>query len=406
MSVSTSTGGDLLTAERVDDPYPYFRRLRAEDPVHWSEAHHAWMLLRHDDVTQAFRDARLSADRVNTFVNEKVAAEDRGSFDAIVRLLGNWMVFKDPPDHGRLRRLVHMAFTTRIVERSRSQIVEAVDGLVGELERRGASDFVSDFAAPLPAIVIARMLGVPPEDHERFREWSNEVMNLVFGASGDADRHGRATRGLLALEGYFRDLLDRRRRAPTEDLLTALSVAEEKGDVLTADEVISTCILLLFAGHETTTNLLANGFLALYRNPAEREKLARHPELAASAVEELLRYDGPSKVMVRYVSEDHELRGRRIRRGQRVFLVQAAANRDPERFPDAERLDVARGDNDHLAFGYGIHFCLGAPLARLEGQLTFPRLLQRLPGLRVTAEHPEWHPTIVSRGLKSLPVSA
>jgi cytochrome P450 len=239
----------------------------------------------------------------------------------------------------------------------------------------------------------------------RFKQWSEDLAALVFGGSGAAERHDRALRGLAALEGYFRGLLERFQREPADNLLTDLARAEEKSDVLSADEVIATCVLLLFAGHETTANLLGTSILHLDRHPDERRRLAESPGLARQAVEELLRFDGPTKMQVRMAKEDVELRGKRIRAGQRVLLCQAAANRDPTRFTDPDRLDLGRLDNEHLAFGIGIHYCLGAPLARLEAEIALGTIAVELPEIRVATDAPEWHATILSRGLASLPVT-
>jgi cytochrome P450 len=245
---------------------------------------------------------------------------------------------------------------------------------------------------------------VPRADLEQFSEWSHELEPIIMGGLTPAERRERAVRSLTGLERYFTDLLGHYRRSPADNLLTALSRAEEQGDALTPDEVVGTCILLLFAGHETTTNLIANGVAALDKNPAAREQLRRNPDLAVSAVEELLRFDGPVKVQVRVAIEDLEIRGRPIRSGQRVFLVLAAANRDPERFVSPDELDLTRQENDHVAFGYGIHHCLGAPLARLEAQIVFAELVRRLPTLRVAAPGPRWRETALGRGMTQLPI--
>lgn len=397
---------NFLSPSLVNDPHPYLHALRSADPVHWSEHHQAWILTRYDDVAGAFLDERLSAARVRSLLPIELSAEERQAFDPIYRLLGNWMVFTDNPDHARLRRLGRAAFTGRMVERLRPTIAGLVDGLITEIERERRVDFVRRFAFPLPATVIAKLLGVPEEDLGRFKQWSEDVASLIFGGSGGPERRDRALRGLLALEGYFRGLLERFQREPADNLLTELGRAEEKGDVLSADEVIATCVLLLFAGHETTANLLGTGLFHLDRHPDERRRLVENPGIAPRAVEELLRFDGPTKMQVRMAREDVELRGKRIRAGQRVLLCQSAANRDPQRFPDPDRLDLDRTDNEHLAFGIGIHHCLGAPLARLEAEIALAALAERLPGLRVATDDPEWHVTILSRGLASLPVTA
>jgi cytochrome P450 len=393
----------FLDPDLVADPHPYLHRLRAEDPVHWSEHHQAWLLTRYDDVAAAFLDMRLSSERVGSLLPTAPTAEERETFDPIYRMLGNWMVFTDPPAHSRLRRLARAAFTGRTVERMRPVIQSVVDSLIDELARERRMDFVRGFAYPLPATVIAHLLGVPESDLGRFKQWSDDVATIVFGASDRAGRRDRAPRGLVALERYFRALLDRYRREPADNLLSDLARAEEKGDVLSSDEVVATCVLLLFAGHDTTTNFVATGVFHLGRNPDEWQRLGQDRRLAASAVEELLRYDGPTKMQVRIAKEDVELGGKGIRAGQRLLLCQAAANRDPERFADPDRLDLGRRENDHVAFGLGVHHCLGAPLARLEGQVAFAALAERLPGLRVI-QSPAWRPTILGRGLDALPV--
>jgi len=390
---------DLLAPGLVADPHPALHALRARDPVHWSARHQAWLVSRHDDVSAAFRDPRLSNDRVGSIFG----ASERDTVEA--RILSHWMEFQDPPRHTRLRALVSKAFTPRVVESLRPRVIELVDELLGDIAATPRCDLVAAFAHPLPASVIAEMLGVPAEDRVLFRGWSDDILGLVFG-SGGSERFERARKGFAELDAYFRALLEARRSAPRDDLLTALVAAEERGDALSRDEIVGTCVLLLFGGHETTTNLLASSVWLLDRHPAERERLRREPALLASAIEELLRFEGPSKMMVREVRAPLTLRERRLEPGQRVFLLQCAANRDPEIFADPDRLDLARRPNPHLGFGFGVHYCLGAPLARLEAQVAIAALLARFPGLRVLEEAPSWRPTLLSRGLAKLAVDA
>ncbi len=397
---------DFLAPAMVEDPHPYLHRLRAEDPVHWSTVHHAWVLTRYDDVSAAFLDTkRLSSRRIGSLLPADASLEERDTFDMIYRLLGNWMVFQDPPDHGRLRRLARAAFSGRIIAKLRPTIELLVRRLAGEVEAAGACDFVSAFAYPLPATVIAMLLGIPEEDLLRFRGWSEEIKPLVFGGDQREGRRESAMSGLRALGGYLRGLLEHYRREPGENLMTELSRAEEEGDVLTADEVTATCLLLLFAGHETTTNLIASSVYNLARRPDQRRRLRENLALAPTAVEEMLRFDGPAKMMVRIANEPIELRGKRIETGQRVIVCQAAANRDPEAFPDPDGLDVGRDPNEHVGFGLGIHFCLGATLARLEAEIALRELAVRLPELRVTVERPQWQPNVLGRGLIALPIA-
>jgi cytochrome P450 len=394
----------LLSPEIVQDPHPYFHALRARDPVHWSEIHRGWLLTRHDDVGAAFRDLRLSSARVSSLLPYEPSEIERASFAPIWRSLANWMVFKDPPEHAHLRRLARAAFAVRTVESLRPMITRVVDELLDRLETAGQADFVSTFAYPLASTVIANVIGVPAADQQRFRGWSEDVAEFIFG-SGRPDRRELGVNGVVQLETYFRELLERARRTDAQTLLGDLARVEETGETLSDDEVVATCAFLLFAGHETTANLIASAVLALSRFPRERERLCREPRLIPSAVEEALRFEGPAKLMVRIATADVEMRGRTIRSGQRVFLVQAAANRDPQRFVDPDRFDAAREDNDHYGFGYGIHHCLGAPLARLEAQIALSRLLERMPRLRVIDDTPRWRRTILMRNLERLHVA-
>jgi cytochrome P450 len=394
---------DMLTPELVADPYPYFHQLRREDPVHWNERYRAWVVTAYDDVVRLFRDPAISSDRISPYL-ERLDDAERAAMDPVFGVLSRWLVFQDPPDHTRLRRLVSKAFTIRAVEARRESIESVIGGLLDDLGADDEIDLIADFAYPLPAIVIAQMLGVPPTDRNLFKEWSDDISALVFGAVDDADRHERAQAGMVQLSDYLGELIARYRDSPGDNLISALVQAEEEGDSLSREEVVATCILLLFGGHETTTNLIANGLLALLRNPDQLEALRRDSALLASTVEEVLRYDGPAKVSMRVAARDIDVRDRRVREGDRVFLVPAAANRDPARFPDPDRFDVGRNDKGHVGFGFGIHFCLGAPLARLEGELGLGRLLARFPEMQLAGDDPRWHPTLLSRGMEALPV--
>jgi cytochrome P450 len=396
---------DLLAPEVVADPYPYFARLREEDPVHWNERSRAWLLTRYGDIVAALRDPRLSADRVSEYFTAGLGPQDRVLMTPAFEVLARWMVFRDPPDHTRLRGLVRQAFTVRAIEMLRPRIQQVVDELLDGLQEAGRADLVARFAQPLPAIVIAGMLGVPATDLDLFTGWSAELSSILFGALDQRDRYHRGHQALFELIEYFERLIERHRVHPTSPLVTALIEAEERGEVLRREEVVATCILLLFAGHETTTDLLGNAVLALLRHPDQRRMLERDPSLARQAVEEFLRYDGTAKVTIRSVRVGLEVRGRRLEPGQRVLLALASANRDPERFTDPDRLDIARRENRHLGFGSGIHYCLGAPLARLEAEIAITSLLRRFPRLRLVGEPPEWLPVALSRSLRSLPVS-
>jgi len=388
------------------DPYPVFRALRAEDPVHWSDLFEAWILTRYDDIVSVLEDeSRFSADRRqsrNRFARELLRREEelQGPFAR-----AQTMLTSDPPKHTRLRGLVSKAFTPRAVERLRPRIQEIVDGLLEEVVDSGRMDVIQDLAYPLPVIVIAEMLGVSPADRGRFKEWSDNIAATTGGPLVPAEVLERSRQSALELADYFRAVISERRREPRDDLISALIAAEEQGQALSEDELMATLILLLVAGNETTTNLIGNGTLALLRHPEQMRKLREDPSLVQTAVEELLRYDGPVQGTGRVAMEDLEIRGKRIEKGQLVLTLLAAADRDPEQFPNPDELDITRRENRHVAFGYGIHFCLGAPLARLEGQTAIGALLRRCPGLRLEGSELEWGGSFILRGLKGLPVA-
>ena len=381
----------------VADPYPTYHRLRTENPVHHSPLGF-WVLTRYDDVVAALRDPRLAKEAIASFVAAR--------FGAPVPAMGLSMLDRDPPDHTRLRGLVSKAFTPRVVEGLRPRIQQIVDGLLDGVAARGSMDLIEEFAYPIPVVVICEMLGVPVEDHERFKGWSLDIargLDLIWlGPESEVGRRSVAARQSLA--EYFRGLIAQRRAAPRSDLLSGLIAAEEAGDKLNEVELLATCILLLIAGHETTVNLIGNGTLALLRHRDQLQRLQRDPGLIASAVEELLRFDGPVQRTARIPSEDIVIGGHTIAKGEMVMPFIGAADRDPVQFPDPDRLDIGRADNRHIAFGWGIHFCLGAPLARIEGQIAISTLVRRLPKLELAIAQPEYRQSLTLRGLKALPL--
>lgn len=392
---------DPRAAAFIADPYPALAALRERDPVHWSERLGGWVVTGHELVRQALRDPRFSADRMRPFFEHLPPAE-RAAMLALGDSIAQWAVFTDPPQHTRLRGLLNKAFTSRAVDALRPRIAAIVDELLDRVAARGEMDLIRDFAYPLPATVIADMMGVPRADVDLLKRWSDELGGFVFSARLTADKYARAAAGIAEMSDYFRRLVEERRRRPGDDLTSGLIAAEQRGDFLGIDELVATCVLLLFAGHETTTQLIGNGFLALLAHPEAMARLARGAggrETVAAAVEEMLRWDGPSLAQVRVMAEDAPLGGRELARGDRVFLMIAAANRDPAAFPDPDRFDIGRADNHHLAFGFGIHFCLGAPLARMEAQIAFPALLGRLADFRLAGPAPRWSDSLVIRGV-------
>jgi cytochrome P450 len=403
------TDDAILSPEAVADPYSYFARLRQTDPVSWNTRYRSWVLTRHDDNAAALKDPRFSSDRI-TPVIARERRRERPDLDLLetFELLNGWLVFRDPPEHTRMRRLVHKAFSPKMIAAMRGEVVRITDELLdaaeGEAGAGNRIDLLQSVAYPLPAIVIAGMLGVPAEDRDRFKAWSDDISALVFGGLEDEGRHERARVGMGELVRYITDLVEQVRREPREDLATALVRARDVDEALSEEEVVATCVNLLFGGHETTTNLIANGVLALLQHPEQAQLLREDPSLAPRAVEELLRYDGPAKAVVRVAGEDIEMRGRQIAVGDRVFLLPSAANRDPEVFERPDTVDITRTENPHLGFGMGIHYCLGASLARLEGAVSISRILERFPDLRLADEELSWNPVLLTRGLTALPV--
>lgn len=387
------------------DPFPLYARMRDEDPAHWSPRLKAWVLTRYEDVKRVCLDSSMSSDRLRPFF-ATLPAPDAAKMAELARYLTLWMVFRDPPEHTRLRRLAAKVFNVRSINALRPNIESLTAWLLDPLSERQEFDFIGDFAMPLPALVIMDMLGAPREELARLKRLSDE-MALFIGSARDApekyERAGAATREMADL---FRELISARRAAPQRDLLSELVALDDGGDRLSDDELVATCILLLFAGHETTTHHLANGMRALLRFPAELEKLRANPALAPAAVEELLRYDGPIGAQVRIVQEAQTLHGKALKPGERVFLLMNAANRDPRAFVDPERLDLSRNGVPHLTFGFGAHLCLGFPLARLEGQVALPAVLARWRRLELASEATEWMDSMVLRGMKAMPVRA
>lgn len=398
---------DLLDPEVNHDPYPYFARLREQDPVHYSEAHRAWLVTRYDDVAAAMGDPRLSSDRVRPLLHA-MSEERRATAGPVMEMIADWMVVTDPPVHTRLRKLATKAFHPRKVVAMEDRIRELVDTYVDRFVASGEQDVVAGFAFPLPATVISELIGAPVQDAPRFEGWSNELALVAFGAGGEAraDRHARAMRSVEEMFDYFGELIAQKRTDPGDDMISDL-IAGDGDDALSVDEMKSMCALMLFAGHETTTTTITSAVKLLIENPDQLALVRAEPKLAGKTVEEVLRVEGAIKVLHRWVVEDLELRGRKIRRGDRVLLIPAAANRDPEKFPDPDRFDVTRSPNPHLAFGKGVHACIGAMLARIEMRVAVARIAERLPGLRFADDPPklEWNPSLASRGLAELKVA-
>lgn len=412
---------DLLTPDAVADPYAAFAELRDRAPVVWSDTHRAWVITRYDGVRSGFADAdRLSSDRLTPYWR-RLSPERVELLGTTFELLRGWMVFHDAPMHTVLRDPVRMAFTPRHLDRLAPRIEAIAAELLDGLAERGEGDFKADVAFPLPALVIAELMGVEGAARDRFKDWSAKLAAIVFGESDNPDRDVRAAEGAAEFVDFFGWLIRRRREQPGDDLISALLAAigdqasaggaaasPDDAGPLTEMRLIGACTLLLFAGHETTTNLLANSALALMRHPDQARRLIENPELSHRAVEELLRFDGPVKVMVRAVREHHERGGELLRAGQTVYLGVAAAQRDPAAWNRPDDLVVDRPFDRFrpgLHFGQGAHFCLGAALARLEARIAVPAALRRFPSMQPLVDDVRWEPQILTRAMTELPVT-
>ncbi|HIK04817.1 MAG TPA: cytochrome P450 [Trichormus sp. M33_DOE_039] len=391
-------------AEFRNNPYQYYERLRSQDPIHFSFMG-VWVITRYADAIAILRDPRFSVDmrRWGNYQDIRFR-ETQGELGPLGRITSKWMLFMDPPDHTRLQRLASKAFTPQIVENLRPYIQEVVNAKLDQVASVGKFDVVADLAHPLPVVVIAQMLGIPPEDRDQLQKWSDDVV-LCLDPMMSIDVFEHLNRVVVDLAEYFHNLISQRRQQRQNDLLSALIAARDDQDKLTEEELLGTCILLFAAGHETTVKLISNGVLALLRHPEQMAKLQQAPILIESAVEELLRYDSPVQLTVRTAIEDVEIGGKTIRKGQQVFVCMGSAHRDPVQFPYPDQLDITRQNNRHLAFSYGIHACLGNVLARVQTQIAINTLIQRFPDLQLATDQLEWHKKIILRGLKSLPVS-
>jgi len=386
------------------DPFPFYARLRAEAPVYrvqLPDKQRPWLITRYDDVVSVLKDPRFARDRMSA-----MTPEQRKKMPLIAKLfepLSRSMLGRDPPDHTRLRALVHQVFTPRFVEQLRGRVQEVADQLLAEIQRQGSVDLLTAYALPLPLTVIAEMLGVPLKDRRKFQRWADGLT-----ASASLLDAIRLIPSLWMLTRYTRKFIEERRASPRNDLISALVQAEASGEKLNAEELLGTVFLLLVAGYKTTVNLIANGAHILLQNPGQLERLRADPALIAPAVEEILRYTSPVDMTAERVArEDVDVAGTRVSRGELVLAVLASANRDEQQFAAPDVLDIAREPNKHVAFGSSIHFCLGAHLARLEGQVALQALFQRMPHLRF-AKPPEslrWRARLNVRGLEELPVA-
>ena len=408
---------DLFCQGRLANPYPFYHQLRSDDPVHWCDKLNTWIITRYSDVNFAIQhNPRLTEERVNPLV-DRLPKSVQVDMQPLREHLSAWMQHYEPPDHTRLRSLVSKAFTPKMLEDQRVRIQDIVDALIDTAITRPVKsipdtdnhhlhiermDVIRDFAYPLPLNLITEMLGVPELDRGPFQQWTIDITGFLAGLPHNlVEVAERAQRSVLELNTYLREIFTQRRKHPEDDLISALVSVEEEGNKLSEAELLAMCVFLLVAGHHTTTGMIANGLLALLSHRDQLTKLTHNPQLTVAAVEELLRYDSPIQFLSRYATQDFRLGDKKIRKGQKVWAMLGAANRDPQQFDNPDQLNITRTKNRHLAFGFGIHFCLGAPLARMEGQIALRTLLTRLPDLRLAAITPE-RTKGINRPLKSL----
>ncbi len=391
----------LLEPQVLADPYPLYERLRREDPVHWDPYLHAWVVTRYADVVTVLHDF-LAA---RTPTPEQLSAIGLSKLTPLARVMVKQMLFLDPPSHTRIRGLAACAFTPARVSALKSRIQQLANELLDKVASSGRMDVLADFAEPLPAIVTSELFGVPTEFALQLKTWSAKFAEMLGNFQHNPDRIPSMLDTIENLTEFFRKAVEDQRKKPCPGLLHSLVKAELEGDRLTEEEIIANCIITLVGGLETTTNLIGNGMLTLLCHPDETRRLRSDPALIVSAVEELLRFESPSQHTARLAPADLQLGGKAIRKRQAVIAVMGAGNRDPERFPDPNRLDLARQDNRHLAFGWAAHFCFGAPLARLEGQVAFATLLNRFPNITLEPNPIIWRENLGLRGLKALHIT-
>ena len=395
----------VFSDEVLQDPYPTYARLHEEGPLHYVEVGKwaVWSIFSHAECAAIAKDPRLSAKRAKQMLLP-LPISRQSEFSELARMLGLWLIFMDPPEHTRLRKLLNKGFSAAAAEGLRTQAEAIVDQMLAPLKHGSEVELMSEFANPMPVRIISELLGVPQALHGTFVNASRAIAVFRGNPNRTVEEARAAQDALIELTEFFRKTVAERRRNKGNDLISLLIDIEEEGEVLTEEELYAQCIALLFAGHETTRNLIGNGMYTLLQNPQQMAELREKPEMIRSAVEELLRYESPVQFTARVLKEDIEVCGQPIRKGWTVQCMLGAANRDPKQFKEPDQLDLKRLNNQHLAFSAGLHFCIGAQLARLEGQVALLNLVQRFPQMKLAGPRPEWASTFGFRGLKSLPV--
>lgn len=408
MSTPITAGRKALFSDEIlQDPYPTYARLHGEGPLHYVEVAGkwaVWSIFSHAECASIAKDPRLSAKRAQQMLLP-LPLSRQAEFAELARMFSLWLIFMDPPEHTRLRKLLNKGFSPAAVEALRPQVEKIVDQMLDPLQKGSEFELLQEFANPMPVRIILEMLGIPQELRDTFSEWSRAIAAFRGNPNRTAEEAHAAQDALIALTEFFRKAVAERRRNKGNDLISLLIDIEEEGEVLTEDELYAQCIALLFAGHETTRNLIGNGMYTLLKNLQETDELRKNPEMIRSAVEEILRFESPVQFTARVLKEDIEVCGQPIRKGWTVLCMLGAANRDPKQFKQPNQLDLKRLNNQHLAFSAGIHSCIGAQLARLEGQIAIQNLVQRFPNMKLAGPRPEWAPTFGLRGLKNLSIT-
>ena len=396
----------MFDSDFITNPYRTYSHLRTAAPLHWVDKFRggAWLVTRYADVLAGLHDSRLSSKRSHT-LTAALPREAQAEFTTFNEIFSKWMLFLDPPEHSRLRKLLNKEFTPHMIQRLRPRIQQVVNELLNKVAGKSEMEFMTEFANPLPVRVIAEMLGIPSEDQRDFQIWSDDLADFFGNASPSVEKARRAQDSLVSLTEYFRSLLPERRKNKGDDLVSLLLRVEEEGEVLTGEELLGQCTLLLVAGHETTRNLLGNGLLALLQHSDQFAKLKENPSLISSGVREFARFNSPVQFSGRAATEDFAWHDQEIRKGQTVVLLLGSANHDPQKFSNPERLEVSRDEGMALSFGHGTHFCIGAALAYSEAEIAFSTLLERTSSLRLLDDVPAWRPNFSFRGLRRLPLS-
>lgn len=397
---------DLRDEEVISSPHPVYNFLRENDPVHWNASIKGWVVTRHDDAREVLRDPRFSVEKLTPFVNQ-MHGQTRAKVEVLADTMKHWLPFMEPPTHTRMRKVLQRGFMPRRIAALEDFVQATVTRLLDNVADKGRMDVIEDFAYPLPTVVIGAMFGVPLEDSDKLRNWSLNLGKFVLGGTPGPDKYDSASEAIELMRVYFRELVEEHKKAPRDNITSSMVETIGKPDGMTEDEVIASLVLILFAGHETTANLIGNAILSLIRNKPQLERLQGDLSLLPRAVEEFLRFESSAHLIVRVAKEDVEIRGRKIGKDQRLFIVLNAADRDSSQFDFPDQLDVTRQKNPHIAFGYGLHSCLGQPLARIEAITALRGVLERFDNLELAIDDSElrWHSEILVHGVKSLPIT-